>query len=82
MKQLEILRRNLGDTKETRVGLTTEENEENAINDIIDLMESDGYEQGDATPSEMEQWDKEFRDWVVMNDVEFEEDRVLIFVRK
>lgn len=82
MKQLEILRRNLGDTKETRVGLTTEENEENAINDIIDLMESDGYEQGDATPAEMEQWDNEFRDWVVMNDVEFEEDRVLIFVRK
>ena len=82
MKQLEILRRNLGDTKETRVGLTTEENEENAINDIIECMEADGYEQGDATPSEMEQWDKEFRDWVVMNDVEFEEDRVLIFVRK
>ena len=82
MKQLEILRRNLGDTKETRVGLTTEENEENAINDIIGLMEADGYEQGDATPAEMEQWDKEFRDWVVMNDVEFEDDRVLIFVRK
>jgi hypothetical protein len=82
MKQLEILRRNLGDTKETRVGLTTEENEENAINDIIECMEADGYEQGDATPAEMEQWDNEFRDWVVMNDVEFEEDRVLIFVRK
>lgn len=82
MKQLEIFKRNLGETKETRVGLTTEENKENAINDIIECMEADGYVQSDATPAEIEQWDKEFRDWVVMCDAEFDDDRVLVYVKR
>lgn len=82
MKQLEIFKRNLGDTKEIRVGLTTEENEESSINNIINCMEEDGYVQCDATKAEMREWDEKYRDWVVMCDAEFEDDRVLIFVKR
>lgn len=82
MKQLEIFKRTLGETTETRVGLTTEGNEENAINNIINCMEEDGYVQGDATPSEMKQWDDEYRAWAMMCDAEFEDDRVIIYVKQ
>ena len=44
-------------------------------------MEYNGYVQCEASSEEMNQWDNEFKDWVVVCDSEFEDDRTLIYVK-
>ena len=48
---------------------------------VLEQFENNGYIQCDASKEEMEVWDNQYKDWIVVCDNEFEEDRILIFVK-
>lgn len=78
---LQIFKRELGQTKETVIRATNEESYEQDLCNVLEQMEYNGYVQCEASSEEMNQWDNEFKDWVVVCDSEFEDDRTLIYVK-
>lgn len=78
---LQIFKRELGQTKETVIRVTNEESYEQDLCKVLEQMENNGYVQCEASSEEMNQWDNEFKDWVVVCDSEFEDDRTLIYVK-
>ena len=78
---LQIFKRELGQTKETVIRVTNEESYEQDLCKVLEQMEYNGYVQCEASSEEMNRWDNEFKDWVVVCDSEFEDDRTLIYVK-
>ena len=78
---LQIFKRELGQTKETVIRITSEDTYEQDLCKVLEQMENDGYVQCEASREEMNQWDNDYQDWIVVCDSEFEDDRTLIYVK-
>lgn len=78
---LQIFKRELGQTKETAIRTTSKDTYEQDLCKVLEQMENNGYVQCEASSEEMEQWDNEYQDWIVVCDSEFEDDRTLIYVK-
>lgn len=78
---LQIFKRELGQTKETAIRTTSEDTYEQDLCKVLEQMENNGYVQCEASSEEMNQWDNDYQDWIVVCDSEFEDDRTLIYVK-
>lgn len=78
---LQIVKHKLGQDKKTILRTTTVMDYEEDLCNELEQMELDGYVQCEASKEQMEQWDKMYKDWVVVCDSEYEEDRILIYVK-
>ena len=78
---LQIFKRELGQNKETIIRATNEESYEQDLCKVLEQMEDNCYVQCEASGEEINRWDNEFKDWMVVCDSEFEDDRTLIYVK-
>jgi L-lactate utilization protein LutC len=76
-----IFKKEIGCNTETKVTTTSSETMERDLCKVLEQFENNGYIQCDASKEEMEVWDNQYKDWIVVCDNEFEEDRILIFVK-
>lgn len=78
---LQICKKELPKGKEHVICTTTEDTMESDLMKRLEVMEDAGYIQCEATDEESQQWNSEFKDWIVVCDAEFGDDRTLIYVK-
>lgn len=76
-----IFKKEISSDTETKISTTTEKTMERDLCNVLEQFENNGYVQYEASQEEMEQWDNDYQDWIVVCDAEFEDDRTLIYVK-